>query len=128
MTYLIDSDLVADYLNGRREGVDLLVRFLPSGLAISIITFAEVYEGIYYGRDTSRNEAIFRQFLTGVRVLGINRSIARGFARIRGDLRAKGLVIASADVFIAATALHHGLTLVTRNTRHFSRIPNLTLL
>jgi tRNA(fMet)-specific endonuclease VapC len=53
--------------------------------------------------------------------------IARRYAIERGALSAKGQVIAQPDLFIAATALHHHLVLVTRNRRHFERIPELVL-
>jgi predicted nucleic acid-binding protein len=36
-------------------------------------------------------------------------------------------ILATFDIVLAATALHHNLTVLTRNTRHFSRIPNLKL-
>jgi len=94
---------------------------------LSIITYAEIYEGIYYGQDLQHNEAIFLRFLRGVRVLGITRPIARQFALTRGELRAKGLLIPQPDLFIAATAIVHHLTLVTRNRRHFERIEALQL-
>jgi tRNA(fMet)-specific endonuclease VapC len=127
MTYLVDSDWVADYLKGRIPAVSLLADLFAEGLAISIITFGEVYEGIYYGTDPQHNELIFRWFLRGVRVLGINRPIARRFALIRGKLRAEGQIIPQPDVLIAATALQYDLTLLTRNLRHFGRIPDLRL-
>ncbi len=47
MTHLVDSDYVADYLKGQRNATTFLERLLPEGLAISIITFAEVYEGVF---------------------------------------------------------------------------------
>jgi tRNA(fMet)-specific endonuclease VapC len=47
------------------------------------------------------------------------------FAQIRGQLRRQGQLIGDMDVLIAATALHHGLVLVTANRRHFDRVPNL---
>ena len=50
------------------------------------------------------------------------------FARLRGQLRQAGTLIGDADTLIAVTALHHDLTLVTGNVRHFNRIPNLVLL
>jgi tRNA(fMet)-specific endonuclease VapC len=49
------------------------------------------------------------------------------FARTRADLRRSGQLIADLDLLIAATALHHDLTLLTRNVRHFARIPGLRL-
>ena len=51
MSYLVDSDWVADYLKGRSGAVSLLDGLFCDGIAISIITFGEVYEGIYYGSD-----------------------------------------------------------------------------
>ena len=127
MTYLVDSDWVADYLKGRQQAVELLDTLFRDGMGISIITFAEIYEGIYYGSDPKRNEDIFGRFLQGVTVLGISRPIARQFALIRGALRQAGQLIPQPDLFIAATAIHYGLSLVTRNVSDFQRIPGLKL-
>lgn len=127
MIYLVDSDWVADYLKGRSPAVALLDRLVHDGIAISIITFAEVYEGIYYGRDRAHYAQIFHNFLRGARVLGISRAVARRFAIIRGDLRARGQLLPQPDLLIAATALHHDLALVTRNVAHFQRISGLRL-
>ena len=51
MKYLVYSDYVADYLKGRPIATDLLNMLFQDGIAISIISFAEVYEGIYYGHN-----------------------------------------------------------------------------
>lgn len=125
--YLADSDRVADFLKGRPDATALFRALLDDGMAISIITFAEVYEGIYFGQNRNRHEAVFRELVRGVRVIGINRSVAREFATIHGTLRMQGQLIPPSDVFIAATAIHYGPTLVTRNVRHFQRIPGLAL-
>jgi tRNA(fMet)-specific endonuclease VapC len=125
--YLIDSDWIIDWLKGFRRAVELLRRLQPAGMAISIMTFAEVYEGIYFGHDPPRVESVFQGFLRGVRVIPITRTVARRFALVSGDLRARGLLIPQPDILIAATALTYDLELVTRNTRHFQRIPGLRL-
>ena len=127
MRYLIDTHWVASYLNGRQEVIDLLSPLRQDGRAISLITYGEIYDGVYYGRDPRRYESIFRQFLRRVEVLPLNRVILRRFARIRGELRSTGQLIGDFDILIGATALHHNLVMVTRNRRHFGRIPNLTL-
>jgi tRNA(fMet)-specific endonuclease VapC len=127
MRYLLDSDYVADYLKGRSVATDLLNDLLQDGIAISIITFAEVYEGIYYGHKRTHYTRIFQRFLQGVSVLGITRSIAEQYALMRGDLGRKGQLIDQPDLFIAATATYHNLTLVTRNIKDYERIPNLKL-
>ena len=127
MTYLVDTHWVASYLNGRQDAIQLLNTLAQSGIAISLITYGEIYDGIYHGRTPRAAERGFLQFLQIAPVLPLNKSIMKRFARIRGDLRIVGRVFADADIMIAATAIHHGLTLVSRNTRHFSRIPSLQI-
>jgi len=127
MKYLVDSDYVADYLKGRPTATDLLGVLFQDGMAMSIITFAEVYEGIYYGYNRTHYTKIFHHFLKGVSVLGITRSIAKQYARMRGELGRKGQLIDQPDLFIAATATHHNLILVTRNLKDYQRIPNLNI-
>ncbi len=127
MTHLIDSDWVVDWLKGRPAAVQFLSSLGRGNLAISLITFGEIYEGVYFGGDPERHERAFRQFLRGVPVLPLNRPIMQRFARIRGELRRNGNLIRDPDLLIAATALQHGLIMATRNRRHFERIPGLTL-
>ncbi len=47
------------------------------------------------------------------------------FARIRGDLRQRGQLIGDPDILIATTALYYDLILLTRNKKHYQRIPLL---
>jgi tRNA(fMet)-specific endonuclease VapC len=125
MKYLVDSDWVIDYLVGKQQAVVLLSTLAKEGIAVSLITLGEIYEGIYYGRDPQRSEEGFRKFLRGVTVLPLNRSIMQRFGRIRGDLRRRSLLIGDPDILIAATTMYHDLTLVTRNRKDYERIPAL---
>jgi len=127
MKFLVDSDVVVDYMKGREQAVSLLTPLAQDGLGISIITYAELYEGIYYGTDRPRYERVFRDFLRGVDVLPITRVIAKRYAVLRGQLRAKGEIIDQPDLFIAATALHYDLRLLTRSLRHYERISGLRI-
>jgi tRNA(fMet)-specific endonuclease VapC len=127
MRYLIDTHWVASYLNGRKEAVELFTSLEGQELAIAQPTYGEVYEGIYYGRDRRAKERGFREFLRAVDVVPLTQAIWRRFAMLRGDLRAKGQLIADLDLLIAATALHDDRLLVTRNLRHFTRVPELQL-
>src|SRR5436190_19182868 len=126
MKHLIDSDVVADALKGKAQIVELLSSLEPQGLAISLITYGEIYEGILYSNDPKASERVFNGFLRDVTVLPITRPIMRRFAQLRGQLRAAGNIISDFDLLIAASAIHHSLTLVTRNTKHFERVPGLS--
>ncbi len=129
MSYIVDTDWVIDYLRGQTQAIQLLDELSPQGLAISIITFIEVYEGIYRGRERQRTERIFRSFLRVVKVLEVTRTVARRTAHIRGYLRQQKLPTDNRafDLVIAGTALSYDLTLVTRNLRHYNDIPELKL-
>jgi tRNA(fMet)-specific endonuclease VapC len=129
MKYLIDSDLIVDWLNAHQPTVSLITPLLPDGIGLSILTYAEIYEGIYGGRDPKAEERAFRTFLRSLTVLPVNRAVARRAARIRRDLRARKLPVAhrALDLFIAATALEHGLVLLTRNQKDYADIPGVSL-
>jgi tRNA(fMet)-specific endonuclease VapC len=70
---------------------------------------------------------VFDRFLRSIDVLPLTRPIMHQFARIRGELRRTGKIIGDFDILIAATALYHNLTLVTRNIKDYERIPNLKI-
>ena len=114
MSYLLDSDIVANALKGRQSDIDLVKRLSSESLFISLITYGEIYEGIYFGRDPKNDEKIFQQFLRNVDVLPLSRIIMKRFARIRGQLRKAGTIISDNDLLIGATALQYSLTVVTR--------------
>lgn len=128
MTYLVDTDWVIDYLKGKQSAHDLLTRLSADGIAISLITYGEVFEGIYFGGRQQAAEFGFAQFLEIADVLSLTKPIMKRFARVRGELRKRGQSISDTDLLIAATALEYDLILVTRNVSHFERIPNLELL
>ncbi len=128
MSYLVDTDRIVDYLKGRQEATDLFESLHVDGLAMSLVTYAELYEGIYYGANPQPAERGLRLLLRTVDVLPLTRAIMRRFAMLRGNLRRTGLQIGDLDTLIAATALHHNLTLVTRNVRHYTRISGLRIL
>ncbi|MHB8646760.1 MAG: type II toxin-antitoxin system VapC family toxin [Thermomicrobiales bacterium] len=126
MKYLVDSDWVIDYLNAQPQTIATLQRLEPDGLAISIITYAEVYEGILYSRDPAQGHRGFRQFLRGVDVLPLTRRITHRFGAVRGSLpRQIRNQVGDMDLLIAATALHHGLTMITNNLRDYQHVPGL---
>src|SRR5690348_9444029 len=129
MKYLVDTDWVIDYLKGSEPARTVLPTLLSDGLGISIITFSEVYEGVYHSRDPKSAEAAFLAFLKGVQVVAVNRAVAKKNAQIRGDLRKAGKAIdhRALDLLIAATAITHHSTLLTNNRRHYSDVPGLIL-
>ena len=128
MSYLCDSDWMIDLVARRNRALRVLTPLMRRGLAISIISVGEVLEGIYGGRNVDATERAFDALLDIIPVRDLDRETMQIYALTRASLRRSGSLIGDNDLLIAATALRHGLTLVTRNCRHFDRIPDLRIL
>lgn len=84
--YLLDTDWVIHYLNGRANIVEEVDRVRTDGLALSVVSLAELYEGVYYSRNPEGNEQALLDFLADVDVIGMDEAICRVFGRERGKL------------------------------------------
>ena len=127
LTYLVDTDWVIDAYIGTPASVRVLDRLSDDGLGVSIISSGELFEGAFGFPDPQARLAQFRVLLNRFTTIPLSDPIMEVFARTRARLRRSGQLIPDMDLLIAATALNHDLTLVTRNRRHFDRIPDLTL-
>lgn len=127
ISYLIDTDWIIDFLKGKKEIVDTLISLEKKGLAISVISLAELYEGVYSSENQNKKMNGLNNFLTGVRVLTIDDEIAKIFGKQRQALRKSGRLIDNFDILIAATCLFYDLTLMTNNNNHFERFEGIKL-
>jgi tRNA(fMet)-specific endonuclease VapC len=127
IAYLVDTDWVVHYLNGRQDIVARLDVLKHQGLGLSTVSLGELYEGVYYSRDPEGDERGLNDFLQGVNLVSLDEETAKLFGRQRGRLRADGMIIGDSDIWIAATALQYNLTLLTNNRRHFERIEGLRI-
>ena len=125
MGYLLDTDAIIHILAGKAQAVTLFKQVQVTDIAISIVTVGEIYEGAFSYAHPQAHLNSFRQFLAQFSLLTLNDPIMERFAEIRSLLRRQGKLIADFDLLLGATALHHNLTVLTYNTRHFSRIPEL---
>ncbi len=127
MRYLLDTDWAIEYLRGTERFALRIASLLPQGVAISIVSVAELYEGVAAAPDWHASEREVMRLVGFLDLLDIDLEIARTFGIERRRLRAAGQGIGDMDLLIGATALRHELTLLTNNRRHFERIPNLAI-
>ncbi len=128
MRYLVDTDWAIDYMNGIQPVVRRLDELAVGGAGISIISMAELYDGLVGAADPERDERRRNDFLDNVEVVPLQDAVCRIFAQERHRLRTAGLRIDNLDLFIDATAIYHNLTLLTNNRRHFERVRGLSIL
>jgi tRNA(fMet)-specific endonuclease VapC len=128
MKYLVDTDWAIDHLHNVSRVVRRLEELAPEGFGVSIISLAELYEGIFNSTDPLGNERGLQNFLQGVSLVDLDEETCRIFGRERGRLRREGSMIADFDLMIAATCLRHNLMLLSNNRRHFERVEGLTII
>lgn len=125
--YVLDTNTVLDYFRGKGGVGAKLLAVPPGEVALPAIVAYEVWVGVLGSRDSQRRQAEFERFLTVVAILPFDGAAGRRAAELRVALERRGETIGPMDTLIAATALAHGATLVTRNVREFGRVPALTV-
>lgn len=129
MAVLIDTDLLVDLERGvGSSDVDQMIG--QQDRAISVITVSELLHGVHRatGARRARRSAFVEHLLAGLHAIPITDPVARVHADVWSQLAERGKVIGAHDLWIAATALAHGLTVATHNANEFERVPGLRVL
>lgn len=127
IAYLIDTDWIIDHFNHIQKTTQKIKELQPAGVAMSVISLAELYEGVHYSKSPSKSQQALETFLQEIPVLGIDEQICKIFGQERGRLRQQGKIISDFDLLIASTCLSYNLTLLSNNRKHYERIEGLTM-
>ena len=128
MAWLLDTDICIYIIKRRPSWVAERLAAIPPGeVAISAVTLFELQAGVEKSAHPERNRRALEHFAYPLDLIPFDEIAAHMAARVRADLERRGCPIGPYDVQIAATALAHGLTLVSNNTREFGRIDGLVL-
>ena len=127
MKYLLDTNACIFLMKGNTEVLKHFLTKKEFGIAISTITVAELYYGIFNSEHMEKNSANLINFFIGVNILDFDSGSAVEYGRIRADLRRKGTPISQMDMLIAAHAKSKGLTVVTNNINEYERITDLQI-
>jgi predicted nucleic acid-binding protein len=116
MILLLDTTVLLDVLRARQNRRSLLAELIGGGhvLATAAINIGEVYAGMRLGEE-NRTEA----FLSSLDCYPITGAIARRAGSLKSTWAHKGRTLSLADMMVAATALEHGLSLLTDNRKDF---------
>jgi tRNA(fMet)-specific endonuclease VapC len=129
MPYLVDSNIVVDHLLAVPAASSLLEQLALEGVAISIVTYMEAFQGVEQSPNPRYARDKFHAFLNGVLILPFSFAVAERCARLRKTLKSQNKRVNSRalDLIIAATALEYDLILVTQNIKDFEDVPDLPL-
>jgi tRNA(fMet)-specific endonuclease VapC len=124
---LLDTSTLSDVMRAQDTAVGRAARaYLAAhgGFTFSILTRYEILRGLL-ARGAVRQTQLFDAQCRQSHILPLTDAIIARAAAVYAELYRHGQLISDADILIAATALTHGLPLVTENPSHFRRIPDL---
>lgn len=124
MKYLLDTDVIVDHFRGAKRLAESIV---AEGVGISLITYGELLYGAEKSDQPEKTRDTVSDFVQDLEVnlLSLNKEIMQVYAGLKADLEKKGQRLDEFDLLIASTAKVNNLTLVTRNLKHYQRVPNL---
>jgi tRNA(fMet)-specific endonuclease VapC len=125
-SYLLDTNICIFYMKGKFDLNQKFAGIAVDNLFISEITLAELKYGVEKSEHPAKNRQALAAFLTGVQLLPIVQALDV-FAKEKARLRKAGTIIDDFDLLIGATAVAHGLVLVTNNSRHLARVESIML-
>jgi predicted nucleic acid-binding protein len=116
-TYLLDTNIIIDAINGKRNRNQLLLDLTERQghlLACCAINVAEVYAGMR-PKEKARTSALLRSF----RMYPLTCDVAELAGLFKRDYGKKGMTLSLTDAIIAAVAIHNQLSLITDNVKGF---------
>ena len=126
MNYLIETCVFSEYRKKAPEPkvIDWINGNADESLYLSVLTIGELEKGILRLPDSTRKTDLIEFLETLIirfdqRVLNLDISVMRKLATLVSDLESKGRVLPIVDSLLAATAIAHDLTIVTRNEGDF---------
>ena len=128
MKYLLDTNTISYFVKGESSVLARIKGTAPDLLAISSITAMEVEFGLLLNPERARKlRPVIAALLKSLETLPFTSADATATAALRASLQRAGTPVGHYDVMIAGTAVRHGMTLVTSNTRELKRIAGLQI-
>ena len=125
--YILDTNTLICFFNGMGGVPEKFLSISPREIAIPSIVIYELELGIAKSTSPKKRQAQLKEMCSLVEVLEFGVEEAHLSAMIRAKLEKKGTPIGAYDVLIAGTALVQQGTLITNNTKEFSRVPKLKI-
>jgi tRNA(fMet)-specific endonuclease VapC len=126
--YLLDTNVCIPLINRSEAALrQRLLEHTPDDVGLCSVVKAELLFGARGSKRVAENLDRVQRFCSAFTSLPFDDEAAAHYGSLRAHLTREGRLIGANDLLIAATALAHGVTLVTRNQEEFSRVPSLEL-
>jgi predicted nucleic acid-binding protein len=127
---LVDASILIEAERGRLALEQHVARRQEEEFFLSVITASELLHGVHravHPEVRTKRSAFVEAILERFPLLPVDLVTARAHAQVWAELAAAGCMIGPHDLWLAATCIAHGLTMVTANVRQFARVPGLAI-
>jgi len=123
--YLLDTNVLIRYLNNDALTIEALLA-RQGLLAVSVVSIGELVFGAYKSRDWEKNLHNIARMIPFFETITVDLPLSQTYGLVKSNLKEQGITLTENDLWIASTAIHYRLTLVTRD-RDFDRIKGFQL-
>lgn len=126
---VLDTDLVVALLRGKEAAIEKIRKIEENDLEayVTSITSYELFKGVYLSSNPAKNLMQVSNLFQNIKILNFEIEASKISARIFSHLKKKGLMTNIMDQMIASIVISHNETLVTRNLKHYEKIPELKI-
>jgi tRNA(fMet)-specific endonuclease VapC len=125
--FVLDTNTLIYHFRGHERITREIECLETDRLLLSVVVLYELQVGLEKAVYPLRRVAQLQEVLSRMTLVEFDTAAARSAAQIRAYLESQGTPIGAIDTLIAGVALSLDATLVTHNTREFSRVPNLNI-
>lgn len=127
MMVCLDTSVLVALIRKDEAAMNSLASAAEEGSALSttVISLCELYAGAHGATNPRRELERVRELLSHLEILELDEAASRRYGELANDPRIRREPVGDFDLIISSIALEHQEKLVTRNTRHFSRVPGL---
>ena len=127
---IIDTDILIDFLRNRKESVEFVIQLEKKRIVLSstAINAFELYYGAHKSNQSAQTLQATKNLLDRLVLFPLTPRSAQRAGHIYAELELKGTPIGLRDTFIAAIALTRRCSIATKNTGHFKKVKDLTVI
>ena len=127
MRFLIDTNIIIYSLKNAGYVKDNFLKYKDDEMSLSVISYGELVFGAKKSGSVEKNLKTVEYIKSIFTLVDVTSDVMDVFGEIKAKIQKTGRIIDDMDLLIASTAISENMILVTHNTKHFEKIPNLQI-
>ncbi|MFQ5910246.1 MAG: type II toxin-antitoxin system VapC family toxin [Thermoplasmata archaeon] len=126
---VLDTDMLVGLIRKDADALEKLLELAGKGDAVktTVVNACELYKGAFLSNDPSREHQRVDELVRNMGHISLSMELAPAIGQISAEMERAGTPIGDFDIMIAVMTTEAGETLITRNVKHFERIPGVSV-